>query len=288
VSRDRRAIDPLPELTVNPDILDELLAMLKDRRQRAPSQLFLCFDDGYADAAAYVAERAPLHPSVRWLFFVCPEKIERRAGFRWDLFETTADMPSDGAVLDVILKRDLDIANENQRPELQKLGDSEIFRLASVAQCAQLATIENVALGNHTNCHFRLTDLTLADAERELRNSTETFERLFGACRHLALPFGTPGDDFTDDHLRMATRIRPLLCWSTQQRPFRPNELGTGAVVPRFTVYQFRNVKAMAAKICLLSTLFRLRALISPSLSSAPPSSDRRPGHRTASARSPR
>lgn len=287
VNRERRGTDLLPELTVAPDTLDQLLALLSDGMQKGSSQLFFCFDDGYADAAVYVAQRAPRHPWVRWLYFVCPEKIERRVGFRTDLAEIMAGM-SDGAA-PAVSARQLDVAKENQRPELQKLGDSEMFSLASVAQCAQLATIENVALGNHTNCHFRLTELTPAAAEQELRNSTETFERLFGPCRHLAFPFGTPGHDFNADHVRLATGIRPLICWSTEQRPFKPDELSAGAVIPRFTVYQFANIKAMVTKICALSTLFRFRDSVSASLSSAPPTSDKDPGEgRKASAPAPR
>lgn len=285
VNRERRATDPLPELTVAPGTLDELLAILSDGKQKAPSQLFFCFDDGYADAAAYVAQRAPRHPSVRWLFFVCPEKLEQRAGFRSDLSETRAGA-TDGAAPDAPSASDLDIGKENQRPDLQKLGDSEMFKLASVAQCAQLAALENVTLGNHTNCHFRLTDLTPAVAEHELRNSTSTFERLFGPCRHLAFPFGTPGEDFNAEHVRLATGIHPLLCWSTEQRPFKPAELNAGAVIPRFTVYQFSNIKAMVAKICLLSTLFRFQESVWGSLSPDPPTSDKGRGQSpTASAR---
>ena len=31
--------------------------------------------------------RAPRWPEVEWLYFVCPQKTERRVGFRWDLAE---------------------------------------------------------------------------------------------------------------------------------------------------------------------------------------------------------
>jgi hypothetical protein len=81
VSAQKRATDPQPELTVAPEVLDELLAFLTSSMPVAPAQLFLCFDDGYADAANYVAARAPFHSSVQWLFFVCPEKTERGRGF---------------------------------------------------------------------------------------------------------------------------------------------------------------------------------------------------------------
>jgi len=246
-------------LTVTPEVLDELLAMLKGPAQTAPAQLFLCFDDGYADAAAYVAKRAPLNPSVRWLFFVCPEKIERRAGFRGDLFELTATVPTDRVALENFLPNNFDILGENQRSELQRLGNHENFALATAIECARLGSLENVTLGNHTNCHFRLTELTSAAAEQELRTSIEAFERLFGPCRHIAFPFGAPDDDFTPGHVAFATSLRQLLCWSTEQRPFRPDELTSGAVLPRFTLYQFPNTKAMITKICLLSTFFRLR-----------------------------
>jgi len=77
VSAQKRTTDPQPELTVAPELLDDLLAFLTSSMPVAAAQLFLCFDDGYADAANYVAARAPLHSSVQWLFFVCPEKTEK-------------------------------------------------------------------------------------------------------------------------------------------------------------------------------------------------------------------
>jgi hypothetical protein len=253
----KRANDPQPELTVAPEVLDELLALLTSRMPGAPAQLFLCFDDGYADAAHYVAARAPLHSSVQWLFFVCPEKTEKRAGFRWDLYEATAEGQKRGVELDSFLDADLDIDAENRRPELRRLAEGQDFPLATVSECAQLGSLRNVSLGNHTNCHFRLTALPKDQAERELRSSIADFERLWGSCRHFAFPFGAPVQDFTTDHVRMINQARPVLSWSTQQRPFRPSEIAPGAVLPRFTVYQFGNVKAMVMKICLLSTLSR-------------------------------
>jgi hypothetical protein len=257
VSAQKRATDPQPELTVAPEVLDELLAFLTSSMPVAPAQLFLCFDDGYADAANYVAARAPFHSSVQWLFFVCPEKTEKRAGFRWDLFEATTGGQKCGANLDSFLDADLDIDAENRRPELRRIAESGDFRLATVTECAQLESLRNVSLGNHTNCHFRLTALSKEQAERELRASTSDFERLWGACRHFAFPFGGPIQDFTTDHVQIINQARPVLSWSTQQRPFRPAEIAPGVVLPRFTVYQFGNVKAMVMKICLLSTLFR-------------------------------
>jgi hypothetical protein len=133
-----------------------------------------------------------------------------------------------------------------------------------VSQCAELGSLRNVGLGNHTNCHFRLTALPKDQAERELRGSTADFERLWGTCRHFAFPFGTPIQDFTTDHVRTINQARPVLSWSTQQRPFRPSEIAPGAVLPRFTVYQFGNVKAMVMKICLLSTLSRRHLVGAP------------------------
>jgi len=257
VSAKKRATDPQPELTVAPAVLDELLAFLTSSMPVAPARLFLCFDDGYADAAKYVAARAPVHPSVQWLFFVCPEKTEKRAGFRWDLYEAIAEGQKRQGDLDCFLDADLDIDSENGRPELRRIAKSVAFPLATVSECAQLASLRNVSLGNHTNCHFRLTALSKDQAERELKRSTADFERLWGGCRHFAFPFGAPVVDFTADHVQIINEARPMLSWSTQQQPFRPEEIAPGAVLPRFTVYQFGNVKAMVMKICLLSTLFR-------------------------------
>jgi hypothetical protein len=261
VNGQKRAADPQPELTVAPEVLDELLAFLTSSMPGAPAQLFLCFDDGYADAAHYVAARAPLHSSVQWLFFVCPEKTEKRVGFRWDLYETTAEGQKRGGDPDSFLDGELDIDAENRRPELRRIAESGDFSLATVSECAQLACLRNVSLGNHTNCHFRLTALPEDQAERELIGSTADFERLWGTCRHFAFPFGAPVQDFTTDHVRIVNQTRPVLSWSTQQRPFRPAEIAPGAVLPRFTVYQFGNIKAMVMKICLLSSLFRRHLL---------------------------
>ena len=257
VNRDRRAADPLPQQTVAPEVLDELLAWVTQSMPAGPAQLFMCFDDGYADAARYVADRAPRYPSVQWLFIVCPEKTEKRVGFRWDLFECTADRGQ--LSLDAFLEANLSVDLENQRPELRELADREAFKLATVASCAELASLRNVTLGNHTNCHFRLSRLPKGEAERELKRSIADFERLWGACHHLAFPFGTPEEDFTPDQVRLIRRIGSALLWSTEQRPFRPSEVAPGAVLPRLTVYQFTNTKAMVTKICLLATLFRCR-----------------------------
>jgi hypothetical protein len=259
VDTKKRATDPQPELTVAPEILDRLLGFLTDSMPAAPAKLFFCFDDGYADAARYVAARALVHPSVQWLFFVCPEKTEKRAGFRWDLFEATSDGPKRRAKLESFLDADLDVNAENARPELRRLAQGDTFALATVQECSQLRSLKNVSLGNHTNCHFRLTALTTDQAEKELQRSTIDFERLWGSCRHFAFPFGAPLADFKAEHVRILNSAKPLLIWSTEQRPFRPEEMASGAVLPRLTVYQFGNVKAMILKICLRSTLFRRR-----------------------------
>jgi peptidoglycan/xylan/chitin deacetylase (PgdA/CDA1 family) len=255
VSGQKRPTDPQPELTVAPPVLDQLIGFLAGGMPTSPAQLFVCFDDGYADAVPYVATRAPLHPSVQWLFFVCPEKLEKRAGFRWDLFEASGKR--DPAALGSFLSESLDPGRENDRPELRQLGDHRAFALATVADFVRIATLSNVALGNHTNCHFRLTELRPEQVEQELRRSTADFERLLGTCRHFAFPFGMPGTDFTDAHTRLVNSIRSVFSWSVEQRPFTRDEIVPGAVLPRLTVYQFGNVKAMVLKICVLATLFR-------------------------------
>src|SRR2546422_4939103 len=48
---------------------------------QARGELTVSFDDGYRDAAEYLLSRAPLHPEVEWLYFVCPRKTEERGGF---------------------------------------------------------------------------------------------------------------------------------------------------------------------------------------------------------------
>ena len=259
VGAQKRAADPYPELTTPTAVLDELLSSLTRSVPRAPAQVFLCFDDGYADAAKYIASRAAAYPAVDWLFFVCPQKTEQRAVFRWNLYEATAAGPRSRAELDRSLDAGLDIDSENGRPELRRVAEGDTFQLATVGECSSLTALRNVSLGNHTNCHFRLTALPLEQARRELKNSIADFERLWGTCRHLAFPFGAPIADFTEDHVKIINQLRPMLTWSTQQRLFSPEEIAAGNVLPRLTVYQFGNVKAMLTKICVLATLARRR-----------------------------
>src|SRR5688500_8648063 len=66
----RRASDPQPALTIAPGELDELIGMFIEVRPENP-RLTVTFDDGYADAAQYVADRAPRFPTVEFLVFVC-------------------------------------------------------------------------------------------------------------------------------------------------------------------------------------------------------------------------
>ena len=101
---------PAPEL----DTLIELL--LTSRPGAGRDWLRLSFDDGYRDAGDYIRTRAPRFPQVQFDFFICPEKTEARAGFRWDLVEQSN-------LEKTLLATPADVESENLRPELRALAE---------------------------------------------------------------------------------------------------------------------------------------------------------------------
>src|SRR5205085_7432298 len=103
----------------------------------ARGELIVSFDDGYRDAAGYVLSRAPLFPQVEWIYFICPEKTERGAGFEWDA-----------------------------APDL-----------APIEQCREIQRLPNCALGNHTNSHQRpvLQEDFAAEIEQSRRDFERLF-----------------------------------------------------------------------------------------------------------------
>jgi peptidoglycan/xylan/chitin deacetylase (PgdA/CDA1 family) len=228
--------------------LDATVDMLLDSRPGVPrGWLTLTFDDGYEDAAAYVASRAHRYPDVEFIFFVCPEKIEVGAGFRWDLAEL---LRREGASFDHanrVLEAPLDVAAENAREDLRRVAAHPDFRLARSERILALGQIPNVSLGNHTNCHFEWCRLDRAQAQRELERSVATFQRLFGEQRHLALPFGD--GLFDEAHLSLVRTQNDYLVWGTGQSPYRPAERFPGAFVPRFVVDGRWGVRGTAAAI---------------------------------------
>ncbi|MHB8878031.1 MAG: polysaccharide deacetylase family protein [Myxococcaceae bacterium] len=259
VSEERRPSDFQPELTIDPLELDRLIGLLLSAGREAAGWLTVTFDDGYEDAARYVKTRAARFPGVEFLVFVCPEKSERRAGFRWDLVETRALAGAPLAVAKEAFDLPLDVEGENGRDELLALGGTAAFRLADLGLLNELRALPNVALGNHTNCHFKQTELTPAQSALEYQRSRADFERLFGLQRQFAFPFGTPRHEFDGGHVAQLRAQGPFLIWTTEPRPYRPSERRPGAVLPRFPVRGHWGHRGIAAWIAARALISRLR-----------------------------
>ncbi len=228
----RRPTDWQPHLCIEEDKLDRLIELLLSIRPRAArGWLTVSFDDGYEDAAAYVAERAHRFPAVEFLLFVCPQKAELNAGFRWDLAERRLaegePRPFDTGPVE--------LDGENQRPDLREVASRPEFRLASVEALRRLQRLRNVSLGNHTNCHFAATELTREQARHEYERSHSAFTRLFGDTRHFAFPFGGPHHHFDASHVALLRGLGDFVMWTTEPRPYEPSDRKPGAVLPRFS-----------------------------------------------------
>ncbi len=258
VSRARRMGEWDPSLTIDPGELDTLIEFLLGTRTGSQSWLTVAFDDGYEDAAQYILTRVDRFPTVEWLYFVCPEKTERRVGFRWDLFEQTkrAGVPVD---FETVMFGDLDVEAENRRSDLQGLCTLPDFRLADLDLCRELNRLPRVSLGNHTNGHFCHTLLTPTQAQEEYRRSLEDFARLFGPQSHLAFPFGTPLESFEARHVAALRELGSFKIWSTEQRPFSPEERKPGAVLPRYPIDGTRTWRQSAFMIAAYAAKWRLR-----------------------------
>lgn len=235
------------ELTMPEAELDQFLeqACASPRRER---WLTVTFDDGYDDACHYVETRARRFQNVEFLLFVCPEKIVRRVGFRWDL-----------PVVDDTTPRDP--RRENERPDLRDAARLHDCQLASLARCRRLRRLENAEVGNHTNCHFRAAALSADEVERELRTSSEDFARLFGPQRHFAFPFGKPEEDFGAREIEILRSLGPHVVWTTARRPYLPAHRRPGAVLPRFPVDGRARAEQLAFWIALLSLRAQARGL---------------------------
>ncbi len=258
VANDRRPGEWDPSLTIAPGELDALLEFLLSTRPRTQSWLTVAFDDGYEDAAQYILTRVDRFPTVEWLYFVCPEKTERRVGFRWDLYEQKkkAGVPVD---FDRVMFGDLDVEAENRRSDLKGLCTLPEYRLADVEMCRQLQRLPRVTLGNHTNGHFCQTLLTSTQAGEEYQRSVSDFERLFGPQGHLAFPFGTPQESFEQRHVSALRRLGSFIHWSTEQRPYAPGERRPGAVLPRYPIDGTRTWRQSAFLIALYAVMWRMR-----------------------------
>ena len=232
----RRPGELFPAMSIHPSSLDDLIDFLLSTRERSQPWLTVSFDDGYADSATYIESRAQRYPDVEWLFFVCPAKVEHRAGFRWDLAEQRL-LADAGLDVDREMSEGVDLSHENRREELREVAAMPQYRLAELEQCRQLERLPNVTLGNHTNSHIKPVLLTPEQARSEYEASIRDFERLFGPHRHFAFPFGTPEVEFDASHVAvLRQRGEDFLMWSTEQRPYEPSERRPRAVLPRFPV----------------------------------------------------
>lgn len=238
-----RATDWQPALCMNGRNISELTHALLD----AEARVTVTFDDGYRDAAEWISANAAQFPSVEFIFFVCPEKAERRAGFRWDLVEQRGVDHADELMWKVP-----EIDSENAREELKKLSGE----LSTIEELRALAKLPNVKLGNHTNLHLSSARFPDDVVREDFRRSTAAFERLFGRQEHFAFPFGTPGHHFTQKHVDWLRELGSFTIWTTEARPHRNTESG---VLPRFPVDGRREAAALAAWIATRSTDFRVR-----------------------------
>ncbi len=246
--------DPFPSQTIPEDTLDELLGLTRIARRTmgGPLRLTIPFDDGYRDAVEYVRSRARRHPEIEWLVFVCPEKLVTRAGFRWDLWEADP-LSRKGSIGPETMRNVTHPFLENHRPDLRRLGDRSEFRLATVAECRGLLELPGVELGNHTNSHLSLCAVDERAARLELERSAAAFVELFGQCAHFAFPFGVPGHDFDEAHVDALETILPgALLWTSEQRPYRPEERERKAPLPRVAAPGHWSARTIAVWLALL------------------------------------
>jgi peptidoglycan/xylan/chitin deacetylase (PgdA/CDA1 family) len=247
-----------PDLSCAPEQIDSLIDLLLSTRKDCERWLTVTFDDGYADAARYVESRAVRYPFVEFLLFVCPEKVERRAGFRWDLVEKRVNEGEPFQAVAGYLKQELDLDAENRRPELLEVGADPHYTLAGVEQLRSLARFPNVAVGNHTDCHFPVQRLSREQVEEEFARSAKNFIRLFGPSRHFAFPFGTPEAFFDASHVARLRSQGDFLIWSTEARPYAVEERAPRAVLPRLVVHGTWGIKGVAMWIVAQAARFRL------------------------------
>ena len=253
VGCERRPSEAEPALTVLEAVLDEFVQQMCEARREhgtAPC-LTLAFDDGYADAVEYVATRAPRYPHVEWLLFVCPGKIHHGLGFRWDAYEAHIEQGRNvPSMRSFIQPPDADYHAEHQREDLAEVARQGRFALATHEQLLEVAELDNVTLGNHSNSHL-ISALPMHQALRDLDESTEMFEEMFGPCGQFAFPFGIPELHFQREHVEHLRRLRPLVMWTTESYPYRAEQRRAGAVLPRFVFNGLWSAKAMALWVAL-------------------------------------
>jgi peptidoglycan/xylan/chitin deacetylase (PgdA/CDA1 family) len=236
------------QLAVQAQTLDALIELLLCARPGEPrGWLSITFDDGYADAASYVASRAATFRDVDFILFVCPEKILRRAGFRWDLLETSVRRGVTPEAAKALFDAPLDPVLENARPELLALGDAPGLELATAEALRALAEVPNVAIGNHTNLHALSRAQPFELIREDFRRSTALLEQLLGSApRHFAFPFGTPGEAFDVRHVTAVRALGYARIWTTEARASRPAQHVQGALLPRCPIVGLRSVESLA------------------------------------------
>lgn len=250
----RRPRELLPELSIPAGQLDVFVERALSTRPASPEPwLTLSFDDGYDDAARYVQSRVRRFPQVEWLFFICPEKTQKQAGFRWDLAEAGL-MP-----LEQALEAPMDLARENEREDLRGLARQEQFRLSTLEECRSLGRLPGVQLGNHTNVHHNPLRLSAQQARAEYGQAHADCERLFGRYGHFAFPFGSPERQFRAEHVALVRELGPFVLWSTEARPYAPAERRPGAVLPRFPVDGSWSAQELLLWVAVRSLRYRLR-----------------------------
>jgi peptidoglycan/xylan/chitin deacetylase (PgdA/CDA1 family) len=250
----RRPGETLAELSIPAGELDVFVERaLSARPGGSEPWLTLSFDDGYEDAARYVQSRVRRFAQVEWLFFVCPEKAEKQAGFRWDLPEVGLKP------LEQAMEEPVDLVRENEREDLRELARQERFRLSTVEECRRLGQLPGVQLGNHTNVHHNPLRLSAEQARAEYGRAHADFERLWGRYGHFAFPFGSPEREFRAEHVEMVRRLGRLVLWSTEARPYASAERRPGAVLPRFPVNGNWSAHELLLWVAVRSLRYRVR-----------------------------
>lgn len=241
--------------------IDKLIHLLLRARPRATSPwLSVTFDDGYQDAADYIRTRASRFPQVEFIFFVCPEKAHKQAGFRWDLVEESLRAGTPKAQALSLMTENTVVESENSRPDLLGLA-KQPYSLCTVDELKSLQKFPNVSLGNHTNLHLssaRTDDVVIG---RDFSQSTADFEKLLGAQKHFAFPFGTPGHHFAQRHVDWLRALGDFTIWTTEARPYLVTERETPhAVLPRFPVNGRKSAAALAGWVAARCLLWRWRS----------------------------
>lgn len=259
VARHDRPSDWQPGLNMAPAELDALIELLLASRPGASGWLTVSFDDGYDDAARYIASRALKYPGVDFMFFICPEKLETRAGFRWDLAEEALRAGTALETARAVVDAPIDVTAENTRGDLKALSGKPEYELASLDAVRSLAALPNVKLGNHTNLHLSAGKFSDEQVFADYKRSTEVFTRLFGTQHEFAFPFGTPRWHFGQRHVDQLRELGDFTMWSTEARPYERSERKPGAVLPRYPVNGRQSARQIAGWVAARALGFRAR-----------------------------